>query len=140
MSDARDTLTNYVNHKSLQQNQSELTKTISDLLKDYDKLKTDIDEFWKHLHNVFHMESRENIEKEAKENWNPPNPLVVALQYIWIRKTNTEGRLERIESSIKFINNKFVTHDNEVSSDCTRCNVVCLAQWMSEIIQTIKEK
>lgn len=52
-------------------------------------------------------------------------------------KTNTKGRMEAIKSSIEFIEKKFVKHDNEASSDCTRCHVVSLARWMSEMVQAL---
>lgn len=55
-------------------------------------------------------------------------------------KTNPKGRLQAIESSIKFIENKLTTHDAVAASDCVRCNAVSLARWVSEIIQALKDK
>lgn len=53
-------------------------------------------------------------------------------------KTNKKGRLEAIESSIKFVESRFAKHDTEDISSCTRCNAFSLAKWMKEIIKALK--
>lgn len=55
-----------------------------------------INEFWEDLQNSFEIESREELEAEAN-NWNPQNPLVVALHYIWKSDAKVGGLREALE-------------------------------------------
>lgn len=57
------------------------------------------DGFWKHLKLAYHIETREELEKESK-NWSPSNPLVVALHHIWKRDANVE-KLEAENKKLK---------------------------------------
>ena len=57
----------------------------SDLLAEVELLQATIDGFWEYLYNAYDLESREELEEYAK-GWNPPNPLMVALHYIWKRE------------------------------------------------------
>lgn len=57
-----------------------------------------------------------------------------------LRPYREGGNLEAIKSSIKFIEINFTTHDTEDVSSCTRCNIVSLARWMSDIIKVLNGK
>ena len=68
------------------------------------RLQKQVDGFWEHLHNAFDIESRAEIEEDAKDNWNPPNPLVAALHYIWKRNPKVVDLLadnKRLREALK---------------------------------------
>ena len=58
-----------------------------------------IDGFWKTLPFCYSIETREELEKKALDTWDPPNPLLVALHYMWkrdVKRANTTLK-EQIE-------------------------------------------
>lgn len=54
------------------------------------KIEKQIDEFWEFLPQLFDIESREEFQEMSKE-WNPSNPMVVALHHIWKRDAKVES-------------------------------------------------
>lgn len=58
------------------------------------KVEEHIDGFWDHINYMFDMEPREELEKMAEDSWHPPNPLLVAMHYMWKRDLKTENLCE----------------------------------------------
>ena len=63
---------------------------LADCLEELLRKKAMLDEFWKHIHDYYEIETREELEKQA-ENWQPKNPLLVALHYMWKRDPKVES-------------------------------------------------
>lgn len=61
-------------------------------------LNKQIDEFWEFLPNHFEIETKEELEAEAK-NWNPQNPLIVALHHIWKRDPIVDSLRAEVEQA-----------------------------------------
>jgi hypothetical protein len=67
------------------------------------ELEEVIDGFWEALHYGYNAESREEIEKDARESWaEGTSPLAVALHFVWKREPKvaelTEAFSDLIES------------------------------------------
>ena len=59
-------------------------------------LEKQVEGFWEHLENNFEIDSREELESKCK-HWNPKNPLVVALHYIWKRDPKVKALEKKVE-------------------------------------------
>lgn len=61
-----------------------------------DTAEQQIAEFWTEVERGYDIESKAEIEAEAKANWNPPSPIVVAMHLIWKRNPKVAPLLAQL--------------------------------------------
>lgn len=95
-----------------------------------ERLNKQLDEFWERLDFGWEIEPREELEKIAKDQFNPPNPLAVALRYIWKREVKTPEKdklIEQMREALDKIRAATIYKDSAPKGTLTQCHNIAVA-------------